>query len=315
MTKDIFMTHKNGKLKLVLLAAVCCLLWGTAIPTLKTLYTQMAIPSTDMYSKLVLAGIRFLMAGTLIGVFVLMRDKRIMVLKGKQWRDALIFGLLNTTLQYMFFYVGVGNTGAIKGVLIDTSKPMMVVVMAHLFIKDDRITRNKILGLLVGTIGIIVANIDKISTGGIEASLSFTGEGFLIISSLAYSAAVIFGKHVMKVIPSTILNMYQMILGAIILLVMGLIGTGGYHLHFTPLAVILLVYSAFLSAIAFVLWYSLINQYSASSVSVYAFLVPVFGSIFSSILFPEEHLSLLVLASLVLMSIGIWLVNRVKQSA
>ncbi len=94
------------------------------------------------------------------------------------------------------------------------------------------------------------------------------------------------------------------------LLGFGLIGAGGFHLQFTPFAVVLLIYSAFLSAVAFVLWYHLINKYNASSVTVYMFLVPVFGSIISSIVFVDEKLSIMVVLSLIVLSVSIYLVNK-----
>lgn len=145
----------------------------------------------------------------------------------------LIFGLLNTTLQYLFFYNGVGNTGAIKGVLLDTSKPLLVVILAHFLTKDDLITKNKIIGLCLGFIGLLVANIEGIANGGLDFHVTLRGEGFLLFASLANALAVMYGKKAMKEIPSLILNMHQMIIGALLLLSIGLLGAGGYHLEFT----------------------------------------------------------------------------------
>ena len=301
------------KLKLILPAAFCCFLWATAIPTLKVSYTLLEIPTGDIFNRFVLAGIRFLMAGLLIGLFILFKNKQIPLLKGSQWKTIIIFGLLNTTLQYMFFYTGIGNTGAIKSVLIDTSKPLLVVIQAHFLTHNDKITFNKIIGLIIGFAGIILANIEGAIGGGLNLDVSFIGEGSLIISSLAYALAVIYGKKAMKTISSEVLNMYQMILGSLILLVIGLIGAGGFNLVFNVQSFLLLIYSAFLSAIAFVVWYGLIHKYNSSSVAVYIFLVPIFGSIISSVVFPEENLSIFVLMSILLMVVSINLVNRNKK--
>jgi drug/metabolite transporter (DMT)-like permease len=145
------MTSKKNRLiqalPLILQASLCCLLWATAIPTLKVSYKLLNIESSDIYNRLVLAGMRFLIAGILITLFILIKEKKVTLVTGKQWFTVIIFGLLNTTIQYLFFYNGVGNTGAIKGVLIDTSKPLMVVILAHFLTRDDRISSNKIIGL------------------------------------------------------------------------------------------------------------------------------------------------------------------------
>lgn len=303
-----------NQLALILPAALSCFLWATAIPTLKISYELLDIPADDIFNRFVLAGIRFLLAGVLIGVYLLVKEKKIPMLKATQWKTIMVFGLLNTTLQYMFFYTGVGNTGAIKGVLIDTSKPLIVVILAHLLTQDDKINVNKIIGLIIGFAGIILANLESAVGGGINLEVTWMGEGALVLASLVYGLAVLYGKKAMKTISSVVLNMYQMIFGSIILLGVGLIGAGGFNLVFNIHALLLLIYSAFLSAIAFVVWYGLIHKYNASSVTIYIFLIPVFGSIISSIIFPEENLSIFVLISLLLMTISINLVNRKGQT-
>jgi len=309
---QIIMDKKKvmDKLALILPAAFCCFLWATAIPTLKISYKLLEIPTDDIFNRFVLAGIRFLLAGLIIGLYLLFKEKKITILKGSQWKTVIIFGLLNTTLQYMFFYTGIGNTGAIKSVLIDTSKPLLVVILAHLLTHNDKINVNKIVGLLIGFAGILLANIEGAVGGGLNLDVSFIGEGSLIISSVAYALAVIYGKKAMQSISSVVLNMYQMVIGSIMLLIVGLIGAGGFNLVFNVQSILLLIYSAFLSAIAFVVWYGLIHKYNASSVAIYIFLVPIFGAIISSTIFPEEHLSIFVVMSIILMVISITLVNK-----
>lgn len=302
-------------LPLILQAALCCLLWATAIPTLKISYSLLNIAKTDIFNRLVLAGMRFLIAGILIGIYLYIVNKEITIVKGKQWKTVIIFGLLNTTIQYLFFYIGVANTGAIKGVLIDTSKPLMIFVLAHFMTSNEKMSVAKIAGLTMGIIGIIIANFEDVVNGGLDFHVTFLGEGFLIIASLSYAFAALYGKKAMKIIPSIVLNMHQFIIGSILLLSIGLIGAKGYHLNFTGNAVLLLLYSSILSAVAFVVWYQLIHKYGASSVSIYIFLIPVFGSIISSIIFPDEQFSINILISLILMSVGVYLVNRQKSSA
>lgn len=296
-------------LSLTLQAALSCLLWATAIPTLKISYQLLEIPSGDIFNRLVLAGIRFLLAGLLIGAFLAVGKKETFSVDRSLWPGIAVFGLLNTTVQYMFFYVGVANTGAIQGVMLDMMKPLFVALLAHFLTRDDRMSREKAAGIGIGFGGILLANLDSVAGGGLAIRASAMGEGALVLSSLANAAAVMYGKRLMSSISTVKLNMYQFIIGALLLLGMGLAGAGGFHLRFNGAALALLVYSAILSAVAFVVWYGLIYKYSASSVTVHLFLIPVFGSIISSLLFVEEHLTWYVLASLVLIAAGIMMVN------
>ncbi len=92
----------------------------------------------------------------------------------------------------------------------------MVLILAHLLTHDDKITRRKVLGLILGIGGIVLANVDKVAGGGFQVGgISMRGgKVFLLISSLAYAFAILYGKKALKTIPSTRLNMHQLILGA-----------------------------------------------------------------------------------------------------
>lgn len=59
------------------LACVCCILWGSAIPVIKTGYQILAVDSADTASQIVFAGIRFALAGILVLLFASIREKEL----------------------------------------------------------------------------------------------------------------------------------------------------------------------------------------------------------------------------------------------
>lgn len=303
------MAKKEGG-KVVLLAVLCCLLWGTAFPVLKISYAELGLASDDVFSKMVFAGMRFMLSGVLVFIYYCIRHKKVPPIKTSSIVPFLIFGILNTTLQYFFFYTGVANTTAIKGVLLDTSKPLFVVILAHILYNNDRINLHKALGLTLGFIGIIIVNMNKLGSGGLSLSFSLFGEGFLVFASIASAAAVIYGKSLSKRFDPTVMNCYQFMMGSAILLAVGLYGTGGFHLRFNLAASLFLLYSAAVSATAFVIWFNLLKHNKATSVTIFLFLIPIFGTIISSIVLPNEELSINVLISLILSATGIYLVNK-----
>lgn len=63
----------------VLLASICCVLWGSAIPAIKTGYRLLEVDSSDTASQIVFAGIRFTLAGLLVLLFGSIREKKIML--------------------------------------------------------------------------------------------------------------------------------------------------------------------------------------------------------------------------------------------
>ena len=75
--------------------------------------------------------------------------------------------------------------------------------------------------------------------------------------------------------------------------------------------VAILVYLAFLSAVAYALWGMLLKHNPVSKVSVFTFTTPIFGTLLSLLLLPEssgvEAVNLVV--TLLLVSLGIFLLN------
>ena len=77
------MSQKQNKLTqtgiVALLACVCCILWGSAIPVIKTGYHFLQVDSSDTASQIVFAGIRFTLAGILVLIFTSIREKKVML--------------------------------------------------------------------------------------------------------------------------------------------------------------------------------------------------------------------------------------------
>lgn len=89
------------------------------------------------------------------------------------------------------------------------------------------------------------------------------------------------------------------------------VALGGTYdtLKLTPISIGLFFYSAFLSAVAFTLWYTLLKYNKPGEITMFRFLIPVSGSVLS-IIFLKEKLTLNVALSLIFIVAGIILVNN-----
>ena len=105
-----------------------------------------------------------------------------------------------------------------------------------------------------------------------------------------------------------ILTGWQLTLGGLVLLALGLLGGGTVTVWTLP-GTLLLLYMAALSAAAFTLWTALLKRWAVSRVTIYGFLIPVFGTLFAALLLGEP-LTLRTLAALALVSLGVILANR-----
>ena len=219
-------------------------------------------------------------------------------------------GLIQTTIQYFFFYIGVANTSGIKSSILQSGSTFFTVIIAHFIYKEDRLNFNRILSLILGFSGVIVVNLGK----DFDLNFKLIGEGFLLISAILSTIATIYAKNISnrKISPFASSG-GQMLLGSIILLIVGKIGMGGESLNFTAKSFSLLLYSSFISTTAFTLWYMLLQYNSPGEISLYRLFIPIFGAILSVITLPGESFTINILLGLILVVAGILVLNLDKR--
>lgn len=288
-------------------ALLCTLLWGSAFPSVKSGYLLFGVE--DTFTKFLFAGFRFTGAGIAVLLIARLVMKRSIRPRREQWKGILSLGLVQTTMQYVFFYVGLSNTTGVKGSVLTATTTFISVILAHFLFKDDRITARKAVGCLIGFAGVVVVNL---GTGDLGGGFRLDGEGFMIISAAAAAFGALISKVVAKGEDPMLITGWQLTLGGGVLLAMGALG-GGRFANVEPKGIALLCYMIFLSAAAFTIWTKLLATYPVGRVTVYNFLVPVFGTLMSGLILHESVFTPYNIGALVLVCLGITLVNRVKS--
>lgn len=296
------------------LAAFCCLLWGSAVPFLNVGYREFAISSGDTPSLILFAGSRFFLAGVLTVAFACVTSKRFVRPAKGNWGIAFKLCLMQTVAQYILFYIGVANTPSVKAAIIQGMIAFVNILVACYLFRSEKMNGLKWLGGLIGVAGIILVNFDGSGLGG---AMTLAGEGALFASMLtnALSAGLIkiYGRRE----DSVTLSGWQFMMGGAIMVIMGLLMGGRLALG-SALGLAVLLYLGALSAVAYTLWAVLLNHNPVSSVTVYTFLQPIFGVLLSLVLVPGDGPVPLMRygAALLLVSAGIVIVVRgQKQKA
>jgi len=297
--------YLTKKWSVIGIAIFCSILWGSAFPVLKVSYEELQMVPEDTIAKVVFAGMRFLLAGLILLVGLFFVNRKSLFVSRKQIPVLILFGFTQTALQYYFFYNGLANTTGMKGAILASSGTFFTVMLAHYFYINDKMNWQKTIGLIAGFAGIIVANWGQ----DFQMSFQFTGEGYMILAALTGAIGTIMAKEMAVGIHPFALTGWQLTIGALVMLIVGLPQLQENAMTFTPLGWGLFVYSAVLSAAAFGLWYSLLKYNKAGEISIYKFAVPVSGTILSALFIPGEHLTLLVIAVLALVAIGFVAIN------
>ena len=287
----------------VILALVCCALWGSAFPCVKIGYEMFEIRGAG--SQILFAGYRFFLAGILTFLMACLLERRIVRIKKSSVPYVFGQGILQTTIQYVCFYIGLSNTTGAKGSVINASNAFFAIIMAHFLLKSEKVTWKKALGCVIGFGGVIVINL---APGVWGSGFHLAGEGLILLCSFAYGTSSVTLKMISGKESPAAITAYQLLFGGALLILIGL-AAGGRVEHFTARSSGLLLYLALLSTVAFTLWAELLKYNPVGRVAVFGFSIPVFGVALSALLLGEDIFRLQNLAALLLVSLGIIVVN------
>lgn len=308
MDKSKFYTNR---LNIIIIAIICTFLWGSAFPAIKVGYEIFNIESSDVGAKLIFAGYRFFLAGIIVLIIKLLMKQSIFDLTFKDMKEITILGLGQTTLQYIFFYLGMTYTTGVRGSIINGTGTFFSIILAHFIYKNDKLNFNKILGCIVGFAGVIIVNLGGSSV--LEGGFSFKGEGFIMLAAFMLSVSSIYSKKISQNKDAYTITGYQLAIGGLALILIGYL-LGGHLTNFNIKSTSLLLYMALLSSVAFALWSQLLKYNKVGVISVFNFLIPVFGTILSAIVLKENIFDIKILIALILVCAGIYLVYKKKES-
>ena len=295
-----------------LLACVCCILWGSAIPVIKTGYRLMEVDAADTASQIVFAGVRFTLAGLLVLIFASIREKKVLTPDRTILKYAVPVCLAQTVGQYFFFYIGVAHTSGVKGGIITGLGNFIAILMACLIVRNERMTGRKMAGCVLGFAGVVVINLMGKS---LDMGFTLTGEGFILISQVAYGISTILINIYSKKVSPVVLSGTQFTMGGVVLILIG-IGMGGHFGNITAVGVVIIFYLAMVSAVAYTLWSVLLAWNDVSKVAIFGFVNPLCSVILSALILGEvkQAFNTGSLVALLLVCAGIYIVNcKAKQ--
>lgn len=305
LTAEKFFKSKFGVITAALIATF---LWGSAFPAIKLSYTELNIGADDYDKQLLFAGYRFLLAGIMIFLFFTL-FKQSLKLRKETLVPLFQLGFVQTFLQYLLFYIGLSYSTGMQGAVIAGTASFFQILFAHFLYADDGLTIRKWMGIALGFGGVLVVNLPKVG-GDFQFGI---GEVLLLIAMMASAYGNIMARERSGKMDVSYLTAYQMLFGSVGLIIAGGVSAGFVPFEFDWYTAFLLLYLAFLSAAGFVLWNNVMKYNKVGKVSMYLFLVPVFGVILSA-MFLDEVMHYTILIGLALVTVGIIIVNRQKEN-
>lgn len=229
---------------------------------------------------LVLFSFRFLLAGIILLIFsYAVQGSRLP--RKNEWKQLTIFGTFNTSLYLGIFVIALQYiTPGITSLAIALN-PLFISVMTAAWTKR-RVTGNEWLSIFLGIIGVVVAAYPLLRS----AQASPAGILLLALSMIVYSFGSVYYASVKWELSRTTINAWQVFIGGILIVPAAIImhtKENHYDLHFWS-SLAWLIFPV--SILAVHLWLRLLKT-DAVRASIWLYLCPIFGFIYSAILLDE----------------------------
>ena len=286
-------------------------LWSSVFPIGK----WMVAFSTPVF----LTGIRMLFAGVILTGYLLIRKKSSLKLSPKQWLSIIILAVLSIYLTNVLEFYGLKHLSAAKTCFIYSLSPFFAALFSFLHF-NERMTKTKWIGLLIGFAGMIPVLMVG-GEGNIKSIFDIVG-----LPELAVMGAALFSVYGWVLLRMCVkgdevspgaANGLSMLIGGAIALVHSFIFDGSSALPSAPggtTAIIqgTLVMTLISNIICYNLYGYLLKRYTATLLSFFGLLSPIFASI-TSWFFIQEAPSPIILLSTAIVGIGLYTVYRAES--
>jgi len=258
-------------------------------------------------APLFMAALRSLVASACL--YIWMKAKKITIFPSKQIVfHGVIVGLLFGT-EFAFIYAGLKYTLASRTYILLYTAPFFVAIGAHFFLINDRINPWKAGGLILAFVGVVTLFAGNLGS----FSLSYLpGDAMALAGGAMWGATTVYLKKYLspRTLPLQIL-FYQVFFSAPLLFLMSIILEDPLVMSFSMAAAFSVFYQCIIVAfLSYLVWLELVQRYPVSLLHAFSYFTPVFGVLLSGALILGEAISLSLMISLALVSLGMVLINH-----
>jgi drug/metabolite transporter (DMT)-like permease len=228
-------------------------IWGST-----WLFIKMGLEDLPPFS---LAGLRFLVASVAMWGYLAIRRIRL-PRSSRDWFLLTVTGLLTFGLDYGLVFWGENHISAGLTSILFSTMPLFVLLLAHFMVPEERMTRQKLVGILVGIGGVALIFSRHLE---VADSLAVWGAVAILLGAAFAAVSSVLVRRYCGHLDPAVLTTGQMTIGCVPLLLIGFVFEGSpMSFHWTPMGWISLLYMAVIgSALAFALLYWLLKQIGA----------------------------------------------------
>lgn len=260
-------------------------------------------------SPLALSVMRLAVASVVLGVILAV------VRPSFSWRprrvaEIFFVGLANVGLPFVLLALSLRFISSSLAAILFNLGPPITLIMAHFTLKDERLTRGKMLGMVLAVAGAVLLVGSNASGRTAASDQAWIGQLCIIVASILGAVALVYTRRHLRNEHTLVLSAGQ-VFASLAVLAPALLIVGGFP---APGDVSRQTWAAVFAAgvfgpvIAFWLLFYMVNRYSASLGGLSSIATPLF-SVAIGILFLGEIMTLPIAVGTLLLLAGIWTVN------
>ena len=281
---------------LLLLAA----LWGPSF-----LFIKVAVGEIPPFT---LVTGRVGVAAALLYLFLRLRG-RALPRSGRLWGYFAVAGFFSNALPFTLITWGEIHIDSAVAAILNGTTPLFTILLAHLFTSDDRLNGTKVVGVLLGFGGLIVL----IAPALVEGFHATTwGLIAVAVAAASYGVATVYTRQKLRGLPPLAAPTAQLTMATLFLIPLALLIEQPFSRPLPAWTALgsLLALAVIGTAMAFVLYYRLLEKLTATSISMVTYLVPVIG-VFLGVAVLNEQPGWNAYAGCALILVGVMVVNGV----
>jgi drug/metabolite transporter (DMT)-like permease len=278
-----------------IVAALLCTTFGANAVAVKVSFAGLGVFTT--------AGLRFSIASLAILLWALVTRRSLKIKEGQAFQLLVISILF--TVQLGVLYLGLSKTSASRGILLINLQPFFILFLAHYFIPGDRMTRRKVLGIILGFAGVVFVFFDK---KGVATDFR-TGDLMLLTNAFLWAASTVYVKRIIDDFSPFHIVLYPAIFSVPFFFLGGFFWDGTMISRVDARVLIALLYQGLVTAsFGFIAWNHMLQKHGAVSLHSFVFIMPLAGVLLAGVLLGEP-MTLNILTALFLVVSGIIVVH------
>ncbi len=272
-------------------------MWGSSYLFIKIGVDEGLRPLTLVMLRL-LIGAATLLAVVAVARVPLPREPRVI-------GHLVVMAILNIVTPFWLITYGEQTVDSSLAAILNATVPLFTIVLAALFLHDEPVTVNRLVGLAVGFVGVVL-----LTGGGSNGAGGFgVGELALILSAISYGAGNVYARRNVRNLPPMAVAVCQVGFALIITAGLAFVLERPLETDLTPRALLAVVWLGLLgSGMAYLLFFRMLARWGSTRSSLVAYLLPIWGIVLG-VLVLDERVDLRVLAGTALIIGGVALVN------